>query len=293
MLKRICPSLRCSPPPTAQSSLNVSRRANHFPSSAAVGGKRHFRFFPLRVATGGRLCTCEKGHPGLSLRVSIPCPRLYGLVRSRLHARGRCELSSASAGFMSLPSGGRLDRGPHVGIPLDTFHSVISVLHTWKDLLGVSPWILCTIQFGYTLQFARNPPFQRGSSYCGEQRQRGFCPATGSLFSSAQRSNRRGLLFPVQGIQILNYLANWLILASYREQVIRHRDSLILHLRALGLRLNGQKSVLTPAQQTIFFGSLPELNLDASPSGPCSGREHSVVCGPAAISPCSPRPVAH
>ncbi len=33
------------------------------------------------------------------------------------------------------------------------------------------------------------------SSYCCEQRQRGFCPATVSLFSSAQRSNRRGLLF--------------------------------------------------------------------------------------------------
>ncbi len=55
----------------------------------------------------------------------------------------------------------------------------------------------------------------------------------------------------IQGIRILNYLDDWLILASSREQVIRHRDSL---LRALGLRLNGQKSVLTPAQQTTFLG---------------------------------------
>ncbi len=47
---------------------------------------------------------------------------------------------------------------------------------------------------------------------------------------------------------------HWLILASSREQVILHRDSLLLHLRALGLRLNGQKSVLTPAQRTTFMG---------------------------------------
>ncbi len=57
----------------------------------------------------------------------------------------------------------------------------------------------------------------------------------------------------LQGIRILNFLDDWLILTSSREQVIHHRDSLLLHLRALGLRLNGQKSVLTPAQQ-IFWG---------------------------------------
>ncbi len=33
-------------------------------------------------------------------------------------------------------------------LPLSAF------LHTWRDLPGVSPWILHTIQFGYTLQFA-------------------------------------------------------------------------------------------------------------------------------------------
>ncbi len=56
----------------------------------------------------------------------------------------------------------------------------------------------------------------------------------------------------LQGIRILNYLDDWLILA--REQVICHRDALLLHLRALGLRLNDPKSMLTPAQQTIFLG---------------------------------------
>ncbi len=36
--------------------------------------------------------------------------------------------------------------------------------------------------------------------------------------------------------------------------MICHRDSHLLHLHTLGLQLNGQKSVLTPAQQTTFLG---------------------------------------
>ncbi len=35
-----------------------------------------------------------------------------------------------------------------------------------------------------------------------------------------------------------------------------------------------------PSPADHFFGSLPRLNLDAGPSGPCSGREHSVMHGP-------------
>ncbi len=35
-----------------------------------------------------------------------------------------------------------------------------------------------------------------------------------------------------------------------------------------------------PSTADHFFGSLPGLNLDSGPSGLCSGREHSVVCGP-------------
>ncbi len=45
---------------------NVSRSAGHFLSSAAVESKRHFRFSPLRVAAGCRLCTREKGCSALS-----------------------------------------------------------------------------------------------------------------------------------------------------------------------------------------------------------------------------------
>ncbi len=67
-------------------------------------------------------------------------------------------------------------------------------------------------------------------------------------------------LLRLQGIRILNYQDDWLILASSREQVIRHRDSLLLRLHALALWLNGQKSVLAPVQQTIFL----EVCLDST-----------------------------
>ncbi len=97
---------------------------------------------------------------------------------------------------MSLPSGGHSEQGPHVGIPLDTFHSVTPV--------GLPPYLEGSagsvaldssydpVRLHTSIQ---TPPFQWGSSYCCEQRQCDFCPATGSLFSFAQRSNRRGLLF--------------------------------------------------------------------------------------------------
>ncbi len=39
------------------------------------------------------------------------------------------------------------------------------------------------------------PLFKRVSSYCYEQRQRGFCPTIGSLLSYAQKDNRGGPLF--------------------------------------------------------------------------------------------------
>ncbi len=132
-------------PPTLRTS--GPHHSTFFPSSAAVEGKRHFRFSPLRVAAGCRLCTREKGRPALSPRISIPCPHLYGLIRSCLHARGRC-------GFMSLPSEVQSGDPTLVSSLIHfTLLPLSALLHTWRDLLGVSPWILRTIQFGYTLQF--------------------------------------------------------------------------------------------------------------------------------------------
>ncbi|XDV51917.1 hypothetical protein PO909_020709 [Leuciscus waleckii] len=51
----------------------------------------------------------------------------------------------------------------------------------------------------------------------------------------------------LQGIRVLNYIDDWLILARSREMAVRHRDVVLAHIRCLGLRLNTKKSVLTPS----------------------------------------------
>ncbi len=58
----------------------------------------------------------------------------------------------------------------------------------------------------------------------------------------------------LQGIRVLNYLDDWLILAHSRELVIRHRDIVFRHIHSLGLRMNAKKSVLFPSQRTVFLG---------------------------------------
>ncbi|XP_048024136.1 LOW QUALITY PROTEIN: uncharacterized protein LOC125253920 [Megalobrama amblycephala] len=58
----------------------------------------------------------------------------------------------------------------------------------------------------------------------------------------------------LQGIRILNYIDDWLILAQSQQLAVRHRDVVLAHMRRLGLRLNAKKSVLSPAQRTTFLG---------------------------------------
>ncbi|MGL4249587.1 MAG: reverse transcriptase domain-containing protein, partial [Aeromonas sp.] len=58
----------------------------------------------------------------------------------------------------------------------------------------------------------------------------------------------------LQGVRILNYLDDWLLLAHSRELASRHRDIVLSHIQSLGLRLNVDKSVLAPSQQTTFLG---------------------------------------
>ncbi len=65
-----------------------------------------------------------------------------------------------------------------------------------------------------------------------------------------------GALTPLRevGIRILNYLDDWLILAQSREQLGDHRDLVLLHLSQLGLRVNWEKSKLSPVQRISFLG---------------------------------------
>ncbi|KAI2648848.1 ORF V: Enzymatic polyprotein [Labeo rohita] len=58
----------------------------------------------------------------------------------------------------------------------------------------------------------------------------------------------------VMGIRILNYLDDWLILAHSWDLVCAHRDMVLNHLARLGLRVNWEKSKLSPAQRISFLG---------------------------------------
>ena len=53
-----------------------------------------------------------------------------------------------------------------------------------------------------------------------------------------------------QGMRILNYPDDWLILAQSEAELIAHRTVLLSHLDSLGLTVNWTKSSLVPSQST-------------------------------------------
>ncbi len=57
-----------------------------------------------------------------------------------------------------------------------------------------------------------------------------------------------------QGIRIMNYIDDWLILAQLHQLKVRHQDVVLDHMKEMGLRLNAKRSVLSPLQRTTFLG---------------------------------------
>ncbi|KAL0196780.1 hypothetical protein M9458_005320 [Cirrhinus mrigala] len=75
-----------------------------------------------------------------------------------------------------------------------------------------------------------------------------------------------GALNPLwrKGIRILNYLDDWLIMAHSRDLLCEHRDLVLQHLSHLGLRVNREKSKLSPMQRISFLGmELDSVNMTA------------------------------
>ncbi len=82
-----------------------------------------------------------------------------------------------------------------------------------------------------------------------------------------------GALVPMreQGVRILNYLDDWLILAQSREQLCEHRDLVLSHLSQLGLQVNWEKSKLAPVQRISFLG----MELDSVEQSACLTEERA------------------
>ncbi len=73
-----------------------------------------------------------------------------------------------------------------------------------------------------------------------------------------------------QGVRILNYLDDWLILVQSQDQLCEHRDLVLSHLSQLGLRVNWEKSKLLPTQRISFPGM--EFGFGQSDSVPHTGN---------------------
>ncbi len=58
----------------------------------------------------------------------------------------------------------------------------------------------------------------------------------------------------LQGIRIMNYIDDWLILAQSHQLAVRHRDVVLAYIKKMGLRLNAKEGVLSPLQRTTFLG---------------------------------------
>ncbi len=56
-----------------------------------------------------------------------------------------------------------------------------------------------------------------------------------------------------QGVRILNYLDDWLILAQSQDQLCEYREMMLSHLSQLGLQVNWEKSKLSPVQRISFL----------------------------------------
>ncbi len=59
------------------------------------------------------------------------------------------------------------------------------------------------------------------------------------------------VLFPLllQGVRVLNYLDDWLVLTQSQTHACSHQDLVLNHLSSLGLRTNPQNSVLIPCNR--------------------------------------------
>ncbi|XDV20251.1 hypothetical protein PO909_025605 [Leuciscus waleckii] len=84
--------------------------------------------------------------------------------------------------------------------------------------------------------------------YPGGCEQRAGIPYVYEVHGHGSRSPEK------QGMRILNYLDDWLILAQSETELVSHRTALLSHLEGLGLSVNWTKSSPSPRQSISFLG---------------------------------------
>ncbi|KAL0148133.1 hypothetical protein M9458_056535, partial [Cirrhinus mrigala] len=147
---------------------------------------------------------------------------------------------------------------PHVTGVTPLRLQVENFLH-WLNLHNPSRWLLRTIQLGYAIHFTRRPP-----------KTHTFTPFLRFAFEGRAYQYKVlpfGLsLSPhvfTKGSGHSHSQLNWLILA--------HSDVVLNHLGHLGLRVNWEKSKLSPAQSISFPGvELDLVNMTAHLSQECA-----------------------
>ncbi|KAL0152765.1 hypothetical protein M9458_052488 [Cirrhinus mrigala] len=185
----------------------------------------------------------------------------------------------------------------------------------WLNLPNPSHWLLRTIRLGYAVQILRSPPkfwgvlatSVRGGSTTVLRAEIAVLLAKGAIETVPSAEMKKGFYSPYftvpkkggglrpildlrdlnqallklpfkmltlkhilmeVGIRILNYLDGWLILA--------HSDVILNHLAQLGLRVNWEKSKLSPEQRISFHG----VELDSVDIAEVYGDTQMRVYGP-------------
>ncbi len=79
-----------------------------------------------------------------------------------------------------------------------------------------------------------------------------------------------------QGIRIMNYIDDWLILDQSHQLAVRHRDVVLAHMKELGLRLKHQKECAFSTTEDHFSWRGMGLNVDAGTPVTGTYRIHPV-----------------
>ncbi len=82
----------------------------------------------------------------------------------------------------------------------------------------------------------------------------------------------------LQGIRIMNYIDDWLILAQSHQLAVRHRDVILAHMKKLGLRLNAKEKCAFSITEDHFPRRDMGLNVDAGAPVTGTYRVHPIGC---------------